>query len=105
VGRGGGDVEAAGRVRFALLPLADGAARRLAQRALGRRGGDGGDGAAGAHELSVDAVAATIEGIGRWWDAGHDWPDLAEVDINPIAVTADGPLILDALAVRAGRGA
>lgn len=94
VGAGGAFVEATSQTNFAVLPLTSGSAHRLVSRVPG---------VLGALDLtSRDATADFLVRISRWWWSHADrWP-LLEVDLNPVVIGRDGPIVVDALGLAAG---
>lgn len=54
----------------------------------------------GAPAVDVDAVAGTILAVA---DVLTGFVDIAELDVNPVRLTADGPIALDALVVRTSK--
>lgn len=57
------------------------------------------DGFRGAPPVDRAALAAVLCAVGDLICAHHD---IAEVDLNPVRITADGPVVLDALVVTTG---
>jgi acyl-CoA synthetase (NDP forming) len=93
-GVGGVLVELTGSVDGAMLPLTPRAADRLVERVAGDavftriRGQTPWDAA---------PLADAIEAVGRLWERHGSW--LASADLNPLVVTADGAVAVDALLV------
>ena len=91
LGLGGIFAEAVGDVAFAVAPLARGDAEDLIdalqyKKVLGPFRG----------EPAVDraALAALLESLGR---IGAERPDVRSIDINPLIVAGDRPVVIDAL--------
>jgi acyl-CoA synthetase (NDP forming) len=91
-GRGGVLLEVAPRVDGRLLPLVDGAASSVVDSVAADVAGLRGQQAWAPGPL-VDAV----EAVGRLWQATGSW--LGSADLNPLVVTADGVVAVDALLV------
>ncbi|HEX5587121.1 MAG TPA: acetate--CoA ligase family protein [Acidimicrobiia bacterium] len=93
-GLGGVLVEVAGQVDGVLLPLAPGDAARLVERVAG-------DAAfarlRGQTRWAPEPLVAAIEAVAALWERERDW--LASADLNPLVVTADGVVAVDALLV------
>ena len=93
VGLGGIHTELTRDVAFALAPVSpDGAAGLL----RGLRGAALLDGFRGAPAVSIEAAAHAIAAISR---VGAEHPELAELEVNPLRVTPDAALALDARAI------
>ena len=94
LGLGGVDVELAGAVAHRVAPITPAAARAMV-RALppsllaGHRGKPA---------VDVDALAAVITAVG---EVLTTYGDATEIDLNPVRMTAAGPVLLDALVVTA----
>ena len=91
LGLGGIFAEALGDVAFAAAPLARGDAEDLIdalqyKKLLGPFRG----------EPAVDrrALAAVLESLGR---IGASWPEVRSIDVNPLIVSGDRPVVIDAL--------
>jgi acetyl-CoA synthetase (ADP-forming) len=91
LGLGGIFAEAVGDVAFAVAPLARGDAEDLIdalqyKKVLGPFRG----------EPAVDrkALAAVLESLGK---IGAERPDVRSIDINPLIVAGDRPVVIDAL--------
>jgi acetyltransferase len=83
-GSGGVEVEQLKDVAFALAPLTESeAARMVAQTWAGRR-------LQGYRHLPPGDEAQTIEVLLRLGQLAADWPQLAEIEINPLRVLAPG---------------
>jgi acyl-CoA synthetase (NDP forming) len=96
-GLGGVLVEVAGQVGGRFLPLDDDAAASLADEVAGpgviaRLRGQ--------KPWPLDAVADVLAGLDRLWRRHGDW--LESVDVNPLIVSADGLIAVDALMVAHG---
>ncbi len=89
VGLGGRAVESLSLAAVSLAPLGDEEARALVAEAPGLEAGD----AAGA------ALAATLVALGR---LAVDHPQISAVDVNPLILSADGAVAVDALVVVEG---
>jgi succinyl-CoA synthetase beta subunit len=94
LGLGGVLVEVAGKVGGRFLPLDAAAAAALADEVAGP--------AVFAHlrgqrPWPVDAVVSLLNGLDRLWRQHGAW--LGSLDINPLIVTEDGLLAVDALLV------
>jgi acyl-CoA synthetase (NDP forming) len=93
-GLGGIFTEAIGDVVFRLAPLDDDEARKMidelhSQKILGAFRGE--------NATDKDALIKTLVGLSR---IGMEMPDIKEIDINPLLVTADGKVTaVDALIV------
>jgi acetyltransferase len=81
VGRGGGDVEARGDVAIAVAPVDEDGARRLL---------------ASSGQPHDDRLVAWVVALGRI--ATHH-PSVLEAELNPILLTVNGPIAVDALVV------
>src|SRR5207244_1455244 len=88
VGIGGAAVEALSLAAFALAPLDREAALELVGDAPGL------DALAG--PAAREALAAALVALGR---LALDHPEVAEVDVNPLILSADGAVAVDALVV------
>jgi hypothetical protein len=88
VGLGGAAAEAAGLVAVALAPLDLPGARALVARAPALSDLAG--------PAVLDALAVVVEAVGR---LAVEHPRVAEVDVNPVVLTADGAVAVDALVV------
>jgi acetyltransferase len=88
VGLGGDAVEALALVAVALAPLDREAALELIGEAPGL--------AAVAGEAARESLAATLVALGQ---LALDHPEIAEVDVNPLILGADGAIAVDALVV------
>lgn len=97
LGLGGVAAELAPAPVLRLAPLSDARAREMV-RALPAAVRDG---FRGAPPVDVAALAAVLRAVG---DLVVDHGDVTEVDLNPVRVTADGPVALDALVVAAPPG-
>ncbi len=92
LGLGGVDVELAGSVATRVAPVTPAAARAMV-RALpaplltGHRGQP---------PVDVDALASVITAVG---EVLTSYGDVTEIDLNPVRMTAAGPVLLDALVV------
>jgi acetyltransferase len=91
VGLGGRAIEALGLAAVALAPLDDGAARALVAEAPGI--------AQLASPDAATALAATLVALSR---LALDRPEVAEIDVNPLILGADGATAVDALVVVKG---
>lgn len=98
VGLGGVYAEVLADVRVALAPVAAEQARALLLSLRGAPLLTGGPGRTG---LDVDAAAQAAASLS---DVAAEHPEIAEVEINPLLVTADGALGLDARVVLAEEG-
>ena len=81
VGSGGGDVEVSGDVAIAIAPVDEDGARRLL---------------ASSGQPQDDRLAAWVVALGRV--AAHH-PSVLEAELNPILLTVNGPIAVDALVV------
>jgi len=91
LGLGGIFAEAVGDVAFAVAPLARGDAEDLIdalqyKKVLGPFRGEPG--------VDRAALAALLESLGR---IGAERPDVRSIDINPLIVAGDRPVVIDAL--------
>jgi len=92
VGPGGGAVEALSLAAVTLAPLGEEDARRLVAEAPGLA----------ASPAAQGALAATLVALGR---IAVDHPQIAAVDVNPLILSAEGAVAVDALVVvEGGRG-
>jgi acetate---CoA ligase (ADP-forming) len=89
VGPGGGAVEALSLAAVSLAPLGEEDARRLVAEAPGLE----------ASPAAQEALAATLVALGR---IAVDHPQIAAVDVNPLILSADGAVAVDALVVVEG---
>jgi acetyltransferase len=89
VGPGGGAVEALSLAAVSLAPLGEEDARRLVAEAPGLE----------ASSAAQEALAATLVALGR---IAVDHPQIAEIDVNPLILSADGAVAVDALVVVEG---
>jgi hypothetical protein len=92
LGRGGIFLELARKVDGRQLPLDPGAAESLAAAVA-----DDIDRIRGQAPWPLQPLSAAVEGAGRLWQATESW--LASADINPLIVTADGAVAVDALLI------
>jgi hypothetical protein len=97
-GLGGVLVEVAGRPDGALLPLGDADARALVERVAGAEAFAR---LRGHTRWDPEPLVAAVEAVGRVWEQNAEW--LASADLNPLVVTADGVVVVDAL-LRRRRG-
>src|SRR5207237_6848889 len=88
VGLGGAAAEALSLVAVALAPLDHEAALELVDEAPGL--------AAVAGPGAREALAATLVALGR---LARDHPEVVEVDVNPLILSRDGAVAVDALVV------
>ncbi len=95
LGIGGVDVEAFGRAALALAPLTPADAQELVRQLpeFYLRG------ARGRPPIPQAALAAALTSIGDLMVAN---PEISEIDVNPVRVTAEGLLALDALILSNG---
>ena len=96
-GAGGVLVEVAGGVEGALLPLAPGAAARLVDTVAGEEAFARLRGQA---RWEPAPLIAAIESVGALWEQAGSW--LESADLNPLVVTEDGIVAVDALLVARG---
>jgi acyl-CoA synthetase (NDP forming) len=89
VGLGGVFVEAIDDVALALAPLGADRARRLL---AGLRGASVLRGARGGDPVDIDALAALVSAVG---DLIAAVPEIAEIDLNPVLVSAAGAMAVD----------
>lgn len=94
LGLGGVLVEVANRVSGRFLPLAGGAAAALAAEVAGP---DAIGHLRGQRAWPLDSVAQAVEAIDRLWRTHGSW--LASADVNPLIVTDDALVAVDALLV------
>ena len=95
VGSGGVEVEGLGDVAFALAPLSEGEARHLlAETWAGRK-------LAGYRDIPPADVQTAVDVIVRLGQIAVDFPQLAEIEINPLIVLEQGAIAVDARARRA----
>lgn len=92
LGLGGVLVEVLRQVGGRFLPLDPAAAADLAEEVAGAV-----DRLRGQREWPVAAVADAVSGLDRLWRAHGAWLD--SIDINPLIVTADGVVAVDALMI------
>jgi acetyltransferase len=91
-GSGGVEVEGLEDVAFALTPLDETEARRLLRETwAGRK-------LAGYRNIPPADESATIDAILRLGQLAADFPQLAEVEINPLIVLQDGAIAVDSRA-------
>jgi acetate---CoA ligase (ADP-forming) len=93
-GLGGVLVEVAGQVDGALLPLVPGDAARLVERVAGDAAFAGLRGQA---PWEPAPLIAALEAVAALWEHERHW--LASADLNPLVVTSDGVVAVDALLV------
>jgi acetyltransferase len=93
VGLGGQATEALSLAAVALAPFDDGDAADLVARAPGL--------ASVVPEAALDDLARVASGLAR---LAVDQPSIAAVDVNPLIVTDDGAVAVDALVVVASAG-
>jgi len=91
-GRGGILLELARRVGGRMLPLPSGSARSLIAEVAGDVGA-----IRGQAPWPLDPLIAAVDAAGRLWQLTGSW--LASADLNPLIVTADGAIAVDALLV------
>lgn len=91
VGLGGGAVEALSLAAFCLAPIDLELARELVAEAPGL--------AAVASGPALETLARTVVALGR---LAVDHPRIAECDVNPLILSADGATAVDALVVVEG---
>jgi len=89
VGPGGGAVEALSLAAVSLAPLGEEDARRLVAEAPGLE----------ASPAAQESLAATLVALGR---IAVDHPQVAAVDVNPLILSADGAVAVDALVLVEG---
>jgi acyl-CoA synthetase (NDP forming) len=89
VGLGGGAVESLSLAAVSLAPLGEEEARLLVSEAPGLE----------ASPAAQSALAATLVALGR---IAVDHPQVAAVDVNPLILSADGAVAVDALVVVEG---
>ncbi|MCU1501836.1 MAG: hypothetical protein JWM12_1190 [Ilumatobacteraceae bacterium] len=94
LGMGGVLVEVAGQVAGRMLPLDDATAMMLADEVAGPAVFTG---LRGQRPWPVPAVAQVVRGLDRMWRRHGGW--IASVDVNPLIVTAEGLVAVDALIV------
>ncbi|HEY3810210.1 MAG TPA: acetate--CoA ligase family protein, partial [Acidimicrobiales bacterium] len=92
LGRGGILLELARRVDGRQLPLDPGGAASIVTAVAGDVGRIRGQAA-----WPLEPLTAAVEAAGRLWRATGTW--LASADINPLVVTADGVVAVDALLI------
>ncbi|HJS69345.1 MAG TPA: acetate--CoA ligase family protein, partial [Gaiellaceae bacterium] len=89
VGLGGRAVESLALAAVSLAPIAEEEARQLVAEAPGLE----------TSPAAQDALAATLVALGR---LAVDHPQIAAVDVNPLILSADGAVAVDALVVVEG---
>jgi len=89
VGPGGRAVESLSMAAVSLAPLGEEEARALVAEAPGLEAG----------EAAGKALAATLVALGR---LAVDYPQISAVDVNPLILSADGAVAVDALVVVEG---
>jgi acetyltransferase len=89
VGPGGSAVESLSLAAVSLAPVGEDEARRLVAEAPGL----------GAAPAAQEALAATLVALGR---LAVDHPRIAAVDVNPLILSAEGAVAVDALVVVEG---
>jgi acetyltransferase len=89
VGPGGSAVESLSLAAVSLAPLSEDEARRLVAEAPGL----------GAAPAAQEALAATLVALGR---LAVDHPRIVAVDVNPLILSVDGAVAVDALVVVEG---
>jgi acetyltransferase len=88
-GSGGVEVEGLQDVAFALAPLTDAAAQRLLHDTwAGRK-------LAGHRDIPPADQAGALDILIRLGQLAHDFPQLAEIEINPLLVLAEGVTAVD----------
>ena len=92
LGLGGVLVEVLRQVGGRFLPLDDATAAGLADEVAGAVGR-----LRGQRPWPVDAVTGAVQGLDRLWRAHGAWLD--SVDVNPLIVTDDGVVAVDALII------
>ncbi len=92
LGRGGIFLELARKVDGRQLPLDPGATQSLVTAVAGDI-----ERIRGQAPWPLEPLGAAVEGAGRLWQATESW--LASADINPLVVTADGAVAVDALLI------
>ncbi len=98
-GRGGVLVEVAPRVGGRLLPLAPGAAERLVAEVAGEGTFDG---LRGRKPWATEPLVAAVEAVAMLWQHTGAW--LESADLNPLIVTDEGVVVVDALLVATASG-
>jgi acyl-CoA synthetase (NDP forming) len=91
-GRGGILLELAAKVDGRLLPLEPGAAEALVGEVVTGVGA-----LRGQRPWEAEPLVRVVEAAGALWQANHDW--LASMDLNPLVLTDDGVVAVDALLV------
>jgi acyl-CoA synthetase (NDP forming) len=91
-GRGGILLELARRVGGRMLPLGSGAARSLIAEVAADVGA-----VRGQAPWPLDPLVGAVDAAGRLWQLTGSW--LASADLNPLIVTNDGAIAVDALLV------
>jgi succinyl-CoA synthetase beta subunit len=91
-GRGGILLELAAKVDGRLLPLEPGAAEALVGEVVTGVGA-----LRGQRPWDAEPLVRVVEAAGALWQANHDW--LASMDLNPLVLTDDGVVAVDALLV------
>lgn len=94
VGLGGVHAEVFADIQLALAPVTVGTATEMLLRL---RGAPLLTGTRGRAPVDLAAAAAALVGLGR---LAQEHPELTEIEVNPVLVTAAGVLALDARAVR-----
>ena len=89
-GVGGIMVEIASDVTFRLAPVAEGEARAMLAAIKGAKLLDG---VRGAPAVDRAALTATIQAVGQ---IVADFPEISELDLNPVLATASGAMAVDA---------
>jgi acyl-CoA synthetase (NDP forming) len=92
LGLGGVLVEVMRQVGGRFLPLDDAAATDLAGEVAGAVGR-----LRGQQPWPIEAVTAAVRGLDELWRQHGEW--LCSVDVNPLIVTADGVIAVDALMI------
>jgi acetate---CoA ligase (ADP-forming) len=90
LGLGGVLVEVTRQVNGRFLPISDDEAQALAEEATAIVAG-----LRGQKPWPLDHVAAVVRGLNRLWREHGDW--LGSADLNPLIVTADAVIAVDAL--------
>ncbi len=93
-GRGGVLVEVAPRVGGRLVPLAPGSAEELVDEIAGEAASRG---LRGRQPWSAPTLVAAIEAVATLWERTGAW--LESADLNPLILTTDGVVAVDALLV------
>jgi hypothetical protein len=95
-GLGGVLVEVAGQVDGTLLPLTTGAVVRLVENVAGEAAFSR---LRGRTPWAPQPLVTAIEAVGALWEREGSW--LESADLNPLIVTPQGPVAVDALLVAA----